>query len=83
MKSQYKNLTTNQIVKKWLLKARYDLDTASAMLSTGRYFYVMFCCQQAIEKCFKAMYSQKHNELPPRIHTLSTLAEHCGVQLDE
>ncbi|MBM3326217.1 MAG: HEPN domain-containing protein [Calditrichaeota bacterium] len=53
MKSQYKNLTTNQIVKKWLLKARYDLDTASAMLSTGRYFYVMFCCQQALRSALK------------------------------
>jgi HEPN domain-containing protein len=34
----------------WLDIAGYDLDTAKAMLETGRYLYVGFMCHQVIEK---------------------------------
>jgi HEPN domain-containing protein len=34
----------------WVDIARYDLDTADAMFKTGRWLYVAFMCQQAIEK---------------------------------
>ena len=33
----------------WVDQAQYDLETAHAMLASGRYLYVLFCCQQAVE----------------------------------
>jgi len=41
----------------WLELAQYDLDTAAAMFSSGRWFYVIFMCQQAIEKLCKGLYT--------------------------
>jgi HEPN domain-containing protein len=34
----------------WDDMAEYDLETARAMQSTGRYLYVGFMCHQAVEK---------------------------------
>jgi HEPN domain-containing protein len=34
----------------WLDIAQYDLDTAAAMFAAGRWLYVVFMCQQAIER---------------------------------
>ncbi|MBI5153709.1 HEPN domain-containing protein [Candidatus Poribacteria bacterium] len=64
----------------WVCQARYDLDTARAMQDAGRYLYVLFCCQQAVEKALKAVIVQKTGEHPPRIHKLRRLAEIAGLQ---
>lgn len=45
-------------VQKWVEQARYDLETARAMLDSGRYVYVVFCCQQAVEKMIKRRHRQ-------------------------
>lgn len=34
----------------WIEMSDYDLETADAMLLTGRYLYVGFMCHQTIEK---------------------------------
>ena len=39
-----------EIFKYWHEVAAYDLETAKAMFESGRYLYVAFMCQQAIEK---------------------------------
>jgi HEPN domain-containing protein len=49
------------------------------MLEAGRYLYVVFCCQQAVEKMLKALIAQRSKELPPRIHQLVRLAEVAGL----
>lgn len=59
----------------WAEQARYDLETASAMLSSGRYLYVVFCGQQAVEKALKALIVERTGEMPPRLHNLPKLAE--------
>ena len=46
----------------WLELAQYDLDTAAAMFSSGRWFYVVFMCQQAIEKLCKGLYTLQANK---------------------
>lgn len=43
------------------------------MLRTGRYLYVLFCCQQAAEKKLKALIVQETHRLPPRSHDLALL----------
>ena len=69
-------------VQKWIDQASYDLGTARAMLDSGRYLYVVFCCQQAVEKALKALIIHRTNEFPPRIHSLPRLAEAAGVTFE-
>lgn len=69
--------------KQWAEQARYDLDTARAMLDAGRCLYVVFCCQQAVEKMLKALIARRSKELPPRIHQLVRLAEVAGLMIAE
>jgi HEPN domain-containing protein len=72
-----------EIPQQWAERARYDLDTARAMLDTGRYLYVLFCCQQAVEKMLKAVIAERSGQCPPRLHNLLRLAEQAGVTLDQ
>jgi len=72
----------NPSVQQWVEKAAYDLETAQAMLNSSRYVYVVFCCQQAVEKMIKAIIAHVTDELPPRIHNLIRLSERAGLQPD-
>ncbi|MFH0809810.1 MAG: HEPN domain-containing protein [Pseudomonadota bacterium] len=67
----------------WAEQARYDLDTAKAMFDSGRYLYVLFCCQQAAEKMLKALIAMRTEELPPRIHQLVRLSEVAGLEVGQ
>jgi HEPN domain-containing protein len=69
--------------KQWMDRAEYDLVTAQAMFDSGRYLYVLFCCQQAVEKALKSLISKRIKELPPRIHQLIRLSEIAGLEMDE
>ena len=69
--------------EKWMNRAEYDLETAQAMFDSGRYLYVLFCCQQAVEKALKSVISRRMSELPPRIHQLKRLSEIAGLNMDE
>lgn len=51
------------------------------MFTSGRYVYVIFCCQQAVEKRLKAMIAERTADIPPRIHDLLRLAERAGLDL--
>ena len=53
------------------------------MLTSGRYLYVLFCSQQAIEKRLKAIIVERTEAFPPRTHDLVKLAQAAGVQLPE
>ena len=66
-------------VEYWINISEYDLQTARAMLDSGRYLYVGFMCHQAIEKILKAHYQLIHCEMPPRTHNLSYLASKTGI----
>lgn len=67
-----------EIYKKWFERVKYDIDTAEAMYSTGRYIYAIFMCQQSIEKSLKALLVFKGIEIIP-VHNLRRLAEASGV----
>lgn len=54
----------------WEDIAEYDLKTAEAMLESGRYLYVVFMCQQAVEKLVKGLYVLYKDEEPPRTHNI-------------
>jgi HEPN domain-containing protein len=65
--------------KYWTDISDYDLETARAMLTTGRWLYAVFMCQQAMEKALKAVFLllARGNE-PPRTHNLMFLLEQLG-----
>jgi len=69
--------------QRWIESAAYDLATAEAMLASGRYLYVLFCCQQAIEKRLKALLTERTGEFPPRTHDLIKLAQATKAPLPE
>lgn len=73
----------DDLSRQWAERAQYDLDTADAMFKAGRYLYVLFCCQQAVEKMLKSVIVQRTGKLPPRIHQLARLVEVAGVAVDE
>ena len=72
-------------VKYWSEVSDYDLDTAEAMLRTGRWLYVGYMCHQVIEKIFKAYWCSRKEEPAPFSHNLINLAQSCGLgqQLNE
>lgn len=63
----------------WLDLCDYDLDTAKAMLTTGRFLYVGFMCHQVVEKAIKACYCEIRSDTPPKIHNLARLADAAGL----
>ena len=73
----------DKATQEWIKIAEYDLETAKAMLKTKRYLYVVFMCQQAIEKILKAIYSKQKKELPPRIHNLINLSNFLELEISE
>lgn len=55
----------------WLDIAEYDMVTAESMFNSGRYLYVVFMCQQALEKLAKGLYSYYIDDNVPRVHNIS------------
>jgi len=76
-------MTKEEKYDHWLELARYDLDTASSMFSAGRWFYVVFMCQQAIEKCCKGLYTLYLNDSVPKIHNIKTIVSRFKDKLPE
>ena len=66
-------MTNEEKYAYWLELAQYDLDTAASMFSAGRWFYVVFMCQQAIEKCCKGLYTLYLDDNVPKIHNIKTI----------
>ena len=67
----------------WLDIAQYDLDTAEAMLISGRWLYVVFMCQQAVEKLVKGLYVLYIDDNVPKTHNIRILIEKFESLLPE
>jgi HEPN domain-containing protein len=63
-------MTNEEKYAYWLRLAQYDLDSADAMYAGGRWFYVAFMCQQAIEKLCKGLYNLHVSDDVPRVHNI-------------
>jgi len=72
----------NPDAERWRELAVYDLGTAEAMLTAGRYLYVLFCCQQAVEKHLKGLIVERCGIFPPRTHDLAKLAHEAKIAPD-
>lgn len=71
-------MVDQKIIQMWLDRVEYDMDTAKAMLQTGRWIYSIFMCQQSLEKCLKALIAYQDKEIVP-IHNLRRLAEIASI----
>lgn len=67
--------------KEWFNQSTYDLDTASAMLETGRYIYAVFMCHLSIEKALKGLYAKKFKKASPQIHDLIYLVKKIELMI--
>jgi HEPN domain-containing protein len=65
----------------WLDIAQYDLQTAEAMLTTGRWLYVAFMCQQSIEKLVKGLYLLYIDDNTPRTHSIAAIIKRFANML--
>jgi HEPN domain-containing protein len=65
----------------WLDIAQYDLDSAGAMYTAGRWLYVVFMCQQAIEKLCKGLYTLYVDDNVPRIHDINSIISRFSNKL--
>lgn len=66
----------------WLDAAEYDIATADSMLNSGRYLYVVFMCQQALEKLAKGLYAYFVNGEVPRVHNIGYILSKVTDNLD-
>jgi HEPN domain-containing protein len=71
-------MVDQKIIQMWLDRVKYDIETAKAMLQTGRWIYAIFMCQQSLEKCIKALIASEDKEIIP-IHNLRRLAEIASI----
>lgn len=69
--------------QEWSKQAEYDMETASAMLDSGRYIYCVFMCHLSIEKALKALYAKKLGKNPSKTHSLVYLAQSIHLDLPE
>ncbi|MBI5195383.1 MAG: HEPN domain-containing protein [Nitrospirae bacterium] len=67
----------------WVNLSKYDIKTADAMFKSRRYLYVLFTCQQAVEKILKALVTKSTKQFPPKTHDLLKLAELSKIDIDE
>lgn len=69
--------------QEWSRQAEYDMETARAMLDSGRYIYCVFMCHLSIEKSLKALYAKKLGKNPSKTHNLVYLAQSIHLDLPE
>jgi len=71
----------------WLDIAEYDMGSAESMLKAGRYAYVVFMCQQSLEKLAKGIYNYYMGDNVPRVHNISfvisKVLDTMGISEDE
>ena len=76
-------MDANEKYRYWRDAAKYDLDTAEAAQNSGRWLYVVFMCQQAIEKICKELYILYLNDDVPHIHNIRQIIGKYADQLPE
>lgn len=67
----------------WRNGSREDAAAAAALLDSGHIRHALFFAHLSLEKAIKAAVCQRTRELPPRIHSLTVLAERSGLPLEE
>lgn len=77
------NLSMDKDIRYWMDLSSYDFETAEAMLESGRYLYVLFCCQQSIEKRLKGLVTKNTGQLTPKTHDLLRLVGVARIDISD
>jgi HEPN domain-containing protein len=76
-------MNTQEKYEYWLDIAQYDLGTADAMYSSQRWLYVVFMCEQAVEKLVKGLYTLYVDDNVPKTHNINSLVRAFEDKLPE
>ncbi len=76
-------MTIQEQIKYWLDSAEHDLIAAENLFDKGNYDWCLFIGHLILEKALKALYVQKLQAIPPRIHDLLRLAKACSLSLSK
>jgi len=78
-------LNSREKYEYWLEAAQYDLESAKVMMNGGRYMYVAFMSQQAIEKVAKGIFTLYTGNEAPMIHNIWNIFKQLKreVELEE
>lgn len=57
----------------WQMLSDYDLETIDVLIEGGRWVYVAYLCQQAVERQLKGMYVFYYNSEAPKTHNINFL----------
>jgi len=66
-------------VKKWMEQANADLNSAKKNLNIKIYYISVQCSHQATEKALKALFIEKHNQMPEKTHDLIKLGKRVNI----
>jgi HEPN domain-containing protein len=70
-------------VHEWMKQADYDVETAKAMVDTGRYVYCVFMSHLAVEKALKSVYVKRLGDQAPKTHSLVHLSQTAKISLSQ
>jgi len=73
----------DEVRSNWIKSSDYDIKTASALLKSRCYVYVIFMCHLSVEKALKALVVQETKEAPPKTHDLGRLTDLAGIVVPE
>jgi len=76
-------LTSEEKYNYWLSYAQNDIDSAEVMIHSGRWFYAVFMCQQAIEKLVKGLYILYVDDNVPRLHDINSIFDRFKDKMPE
>jgi HEPN domain-containing protein len=74
-------MTAEEKYEYWLDIAEYDLESANTMFEGGRWLYVVFMCQQTIEKLVKGLYILYVDDDVPRLHDINDILSRFSDKL--
>ncbi|MEI8202126.1 MAG: HEPN domain-containing protein [Bacteroidota bacterium] len=70
-------------IEYWQNAAESDIETASILISSGKFIEGMFFCHLSIEKTLKALVVKQIENIPPKTHDLFYLARNANVEITE
>lgn len=70
----------NEHTEYWLTESLESLDTARVLYDNKKYLDSSFFCHLSMEKMLKAFYTDRTNDVPPKIHNLLLLAERAHLK---
>ncbi len=70
-------------IEYWRTTAESDIETASILVTSGKYIEGMFFCHLCIEKIVKALVVKQTGNIPPKSHDLFYLADMAKIDITE